>query len=178
MEFVAAAHAVIVRGEGDDVTQARSRNSLLRLFGSPQELLSKAHADLGRLVAALSRGEQRAALWALMDCAIAVFHTGDWIRATHTDHHAASLRFARSSQRIRIVRDICHAAKHGDLTWKPAQVAAHGPTVVKLEYQRGLGEQRQASVWVTTNDQSRHDVVDVLHRAISEWTQFLDQRGV
>lgn len=162
------------------VSEARSQNSLLRLFGSPRELLTKADADLSRLVEALSRGEQRAALWALADCAITVFHTGDWLRATHTDYRATSLRFAQRSQWIRMARDICHAAKHGDLTWDEAQAATHGPTVAKLEYQpgRARGEQKQASLWVVTNDQSRHNVVDVLQHAISDWTRYLDQKGI
>jgi hypothetical protein len=162
------------------VSEARSRNSLLRLFSSPRELLTKADADLNRLVGALSRDEQRAALWALMDCAIAVFHTGDWLRATNTDHRATSLRFAQRSQWIRIARDICHAAKHGDLTWDEAHAATHGPAVAKLEYQpgRARGKQQQAFFWVVTSDQSRHNVVDVLQHAISDWTRYLDQKGI
>ena len=76
-------------------------------------------------------GDQREALWALMDCAIAAFHIGDWLRATHVDHHASSRRFAQRSQCIRMTRDICHSAKHGDLQWVDAQAATHGPIVVK-----------------------------------------------
>jgi hypothetical protein len=82
------------QGAGED----GSRHSLLRLFGSPRELLAKANADLIRLVDSLSRGKPREALWSLMDCAIAVFHVGDWIRAGHTDHHASSRRFAQRSR--------------------------------------------------------------------------------
>ena len=162
------------------MSEVRSSNSLLRLFGSSRELLAKADADLARLVEALSRDEQRAALWALMDCAIAVFHTGDWLRATHSGHRATSLQFAQRSQWIRITRDICHAAKHGDLTWNKPQAAEHGSVVVQLKYQprRASGKRQQAHVWVVTSDQSRHSVVDVLRQAISDWTRFLDQKGV
>jgi hypothetical protein len=162
------------------VRKVRSRLSLIRLFGSPRELLAKADADLNRLVEALSRGQQRAAIWALMDCAIAVFHTGDWLRATHTDHRASSLRFANRSQWIRMVRDICHAAKHGDLTWDEAQAGTHEPVVAKLEYQRGpaRGDQHQARFWVVARDESRHNVVDVLQHAILDWIRYLDRNGV
>ncbi len=164
------------RGAGE----GRSRHSLLRLFGSPRELLAKANADLIRLVDSLSHGKSREALWALMDCAIAVFHIGDWIRATHTDHHASSHRFAQRSQWIRMTRDICHAAKHGDLKWAEAQAATHGPVVIKLEYESNDahdGPQR-AGIWVVTSDQVRHGVVDVLQHAISDWMRFLDQKGI
>ena len=39
----------------------RETNSLLRLFGTPRELLSKADSDLARLADALARGRQREA---------------------------------------------------------------------------------------------------------------------
>jgi hypothetical protein len=100
-----------------------SRNSLLRLFGSSRELLAKANADWSRLVDSLSRSSEREALWALMDCAVTVFHIGDGIRATHVDHHAMSLRFAQDSKWIRMTRDLCHAAKHGDLRWEDSNLS-------------------------------------------------------
>jgi hypothetical protein len=78
---------------------AQSHNRFLRLFGSSRELLAKSNAALSRLVDSLSRSE-REALWALMDCAVTVFHIADWIRATHIDHYDASFRFAQGSQGI------------------------------------------------------------------------------
>jgi hypothetical protein len=160
--------------------KGRSRHGLLRLFGSPRELLAKANSDLIRLDELLSRGKLREALWPLMDCAIAVFHVGDWIRATHTDHHASSRRFAQRSQWIRMTRDVCHAAKHGDLTWAEDQAATHGPVIVKLECKSNDADdgQQRARLWVVTSDQARHGVADVLRHAISDWTRFLDQKGI
>lgn len=153
---------------------------LLRLFGSPRELLAKAGGDLARLQDAVARENDREALWALMDCAIAVFHVGDWIRATHTDHHASSRRFAQRSTWIRMTRDICHAAKHGDLTWGEEKATSHGPLVAKLEYRATATKdgQQRAGIWVVTSNQSRHSVVDVLQHAISDWMRFLDQKGI
>jgi hypothetical protein len=128
----------------------------------------------------LTHGEQREALWALMDCAVAAFHIGDWLRATHTDHHASSHRFAQRSQWTRTTRDICHAAKHGDLMWADAAAATHSPVVVRLEYEPNVGcdGQRRAEIWVVTSDQPRCSVVDVLRNAISDWVTFLDQRRI
>lgn len=158
----------------------RSRNSLLRLFGSSRELLAKSNADLSRLVDSLSRSKEREALWALMDCAVTVFHIGDWIRATHVDHHATSLRFAQDSKWIRMTRDLCHAAKHGDLRWEDSQAATHGPVLVKLEYGDGTESDPLPPnvIWAITQDGSRHSVVEVLQEAISDWTRFLDQKRV
>jgi hypothetical protein len=155
-------------------------HGLLRLFGSPRELIAKANVDLIRLVEALSRGKSREALWSLMDCAIAVFHVGDWIRAAHTDHHASSRRFAQRSQWIRMTRDICNAAKHGDLKWTEAQAATRGPVVIKLEYQSNQAQDghQRVEIWVITRDQARHGVAEVLRHAISDWTRFLDQKGI
>ena len=74
----------------------RETNQLLRLFCTPRELISKADSDLTRLTDALARGRQREALHALMDCSITVFHAGDWIRATHTDHRHSSSDLAQA----------------------------------------------------------------------------------
>jgi hypothetical protein len=163
-----------------DRVGAKPRYSLLRLFGSPQELVDKADADLSRLVNSLTRGEQREALWALMDCAIAVFHVGDWLRATHTDHHASSHEFGLSSQWIRMTRDICHSAKHGDLTWADALGATHSPVIARLEYEAAPGDDghRRADIWVVTNDQTRYSVPEVLQHAIADWKRFLAQSRI
>ena len=157
-----------------------SRSSLLRLLGSSRELLAKSNADLSRLVDSLSRSKEREALWALMDCAITVFHIGDWIRATHVDHHATSLRFAQGSKWIRMTRDLCHAAKHGDLRWEDSQAATHGPVLIKLECERRTASDNQPpnTIWAITQDGSRHSVVEVMQEAISYWTRFLYQRGI
>lgn len=79
-----------------------------------------------------------------------------------------------------MTRDICHAAKHGNLTWDAEKAASHDPLVAKLEYQATATKdgQQRACIWVVTSDQSRHSVVDVLQQAISDWTRFLDQKGV
>ena len=158
----------------------QSHNSLLRLFGSSRELLAKSNADLSRLVDSLSCSKDREALWALMDCAITVFHIGDWIRATHVDHHATSLRFAQGSKWIRMTRDLCHAAKHGDLKWEDSQAAMHGSVLMKLECDRRTASDDHPpnTIWAITQDGSRHSVVKVLQEAISDWTRFLDQRGI
>ena len=77
------------------------------------------------------------------------------------------------------MRDICHAAKHGDLKWDSAEAATFGPETAKLEYQAGKGRDlAAASLWVITTDGVRHNVLDVLHRAISDWTNHLDQSGI
>src|SRR5690349_8242547 len=109
-------------------------NPFLRLFGTPRELLSKADSDLARLTDALARGHQREALHVLMDCSITVFHTGEWIRATHTDHRRSSSDLAESSKCLRMTRDIVNAAKHGDLTWKSVDGETHGAVLAKMEY--------------------------------------------
>lgn len=158
----------------------RSRNSLLRLFGGSRELLAKSKSDLSRLVHSLSGSEEREALWALMDCAVTVFHVGDWIRATHVDHRDTSLQFAQDSKWIRMTRDLCNAAKHGDLTWEDSQAATYGPVLMKLEYSRETASNGHLpnSILVTAHDGSRHSAVEVLQQAISDWTQFLDQKGI
>ena len=158
----------------------RSRNSLLRLFGGARELLVKSNADLSRLVDALSSSKEREALWALMDSAVTVFHIGDWIRAAHVDHRVAALQFAQDSKWIRMTRDLCHAAKHGDLTWEDSQAATYGPVLMKLEYSRGTASDSEApnSIWAITQDGVRHTVVEVLQEAISDWTRFLDAKGI
>jgi hypothetical protein len=81
-----------------------------------------------------------------------------------------------------MTRDICNAAKHGDLKWTAAQAATHGPVVIKLklEYQSNDAHDghHRANIRVVTIDQGRHDVADVLQHAISDWTRFLDQKGI
>ena len=101
----------------------RSRNSLLRLFGSSRELLGESNADLRRLLDALSSSKPREAMWALMDTAITVFHIGDWIRTTHVGHGVTSKQFAQDSKWIRMTRGLCHAAKHVDLTREDSRAA-------------------------------------------------------
>jgi hypothetical protein len=79
-----------------------------------------------------------------------------------------------------MTRDICHAAKHGDLKWADAATAIHSPVVVRLEYEANvvLDGQRRAEIWVVTSDQHRRSVVDVLRNALSDWATFFDQRGI
>lgn len=158
---------------------ARERNSLLRLFGSPHEVLAKANADLARLTDALGHGRQRDALWALADCSITVFHVRDWIRATRSDHRAETGELVATSQWIRMTRDICHAAKHGDLTWWPEQAEVHGPTLAKLEYRisRRNPEAPHRIVAILPS-RSECDVLDVLQRAIDDWSRFLAERQI
>ena len=154
-------------------------NSLLRLFGTPHQLLSKAESDLARLTDALARGRQREALHALMDCSITVFHTGDWIRATHADHRRSSSDLAASSKWLRMTRDIANAAKHGDLTWKPADAKMHGALLARLEYK---SDPRNAAtghrIVGFATDATTHDVLDVLREAIAEWREFVEARGI
>lgn len=157
----------------------RETNSLLRLFGTPRELLSKADSDLARLTDALARGRQREALHALMDCSITVFHTGDWIRATHTDHHRSSSDLAASSKWLRMTRDIANAAKHGDLTWKPVDAETHGAVLAKMEYK--IDRRNPATghrIVGFATDATSHDVLDVLREAIAEWRAFVEAQGI
>lgn len=158
---------------------ARERNSLLRLFGSPNELIDKANADLARLADALARYRQRDALWALADCSITVFHIGDWIRATRSDHDIATGQLLASSKWIRMTRDICHAAKHGDLTWRPEQAEIHGPTLAKLEYRisRRSPEAPHRIVAILPNRAER-DVLVILRNAIDDWARFVAERQI
>ncbi len=154
------------------------RNSFLRLFGSPRELIAKAESDLARLAAALADGRQRDALWALADCSISTFHIGDWIRCGHTDHHRATADLATQSMPIRMARDICHAAKHGDLMWKPADAANHGPVLRKLEYKTMKGGDAPQRIVAVAQDGTEHDVVEVLRLAIAAWTRFIVENGI
>lgn len=157
----------------------RETNSLLRLFGTPRELLSKADGDLARLTEALAHGRQRDALHALMDCSITVFHTGDWIRATHSDHSRSSSDLAANSKWLRMTRDIANAAKHGDLTWKPVDAETHGAVLAKMEYKvdgrNGATGHRIVALAV---DATSHDVLDVLRQAVEEWRAFVEARGI
>jgi len=154
----------------------RKQNSLLRLFGSPRELLTKAESDLARLTDALSHGQQRAARWALMDCSITVFHVGDWIRATHTDHREAAALLPMRSEWIRMTRDICHAAKHGDLTWKAADADMHGALLATMKYKISTSAATPThEIVVIATD---HDVLDVLRHAIADWSRFIDEKGI
>jgi hypothetical protein len=155
------------------------QNSLLRLFGSPHEVIAKAENDLARLIHALSLGHQREAVWALMDCSITIFHVGDWIRAAHTDHRRASSDLSAGSHWIRMTRDICHAAKHGDLTWKTADARMHGPILAKLEYASAKhGDEPLHYIVAVEKDNTRHDVIDVLRLAIAEWSRFINERRI
>ena len=157
----------------------RETNSLLRLFGKPHELISKADSDLARLTDALARGRQREALHALMDCSITVFHTGDWIRATHTDHRRSSSDLAASSKWLRMTRDIANAAKHGDLTWKPVDAEIHGAVLAKMEYK--IDRRNPATghrIVGFATDATSHDVLDVLREAIAEWRAFVEAQGI
>ena len=119
-------------------------------------------------------------LWAVMDCAVTVFHIGDWVRATHDDHGTTSLKFAQDSKWIRMTRDLCHAAKHGDLTWEDSQAATYGPVLVRLQYDRGTASDSHPpnNIWAITQDGSRHSVVELLQQAITDWTRFLDEKGI
>jgi hypothetical protein len=154
-------------------------NSFLRLFGSPRELLSKADGDLARLTDALARRCQREALHALMDCSITVFHTGDWIRAMHTDHRRSSSELAANSNWLRMTRDVANAAKHGDLTWKPVDVETHGAVLAKLEYEIDRRDPSAGHRIVgVASDTTSHDVLDILRNAIAEWRAFAEARGI
>jgi len=158
---------------------ALETNLFFRLFGTPRELLSKADSDLARLTDALAQGHQREALHALMDCSITVFHTGDWIRATHTDHRRASSDLATNSKCLRMTRDIANAAKHGDLTWKPADFETHGAVLAKMEYK--VNRRSPAfghRIVALTTDSTSHDVLDVLRDAIAEWRAFVEAKGI
>jgi hypothetical protein len=157
----------------------RETNTFLRLFGAPRELLSKADSDLARLTDALARGRQRDALHALMDCSITLFHTGDWIRATHAHHHRSSSELAVTSKWLRMTRDIANAAKHGNLTWKPVDVETHGAVLAKLEYRidrRSPGTDHH--IVALANDDTNYDVLDILRNAIAEWLAFAEAKGV
>lgn len=157
----------------------RETNSLLRLFGTPRELCSKADSDLVRLTEALAHGRQRDALHALMDCSITVFHTGDWIRATHTDHRRSSSDLAANSKWIRMTRDVANAAKHGDLTWKPVDAETHGAVLAKMEYKV---DRRNAAtghrIVALAIDGTSHDVLDILREAVEEWRAFVEAKGI
>ena len=157
----------------------RESHSLLRLVGSPREMLAKADADLARFTEALALEQQRAALWALMDCSITVFHTGDWIRSTHTHHRRSSSDLAASSKWLRMTRDIANASKHGDLTWKPVDAETHGPVLTRMEYKvdRHAPKSRHRVVALTT-DGASYDVVDVLREGIAEWRSFVETKGI
>lgn len=157
----------------------REINSFLRLFGTPREVLSKADSDLARLTAALARRDQRGALHALMDCSITVFHTGDWVRATHTDHHRSSSDLAASSKCLRMTRDIANAAKHGDLTWKSVDAETHGAVLAKMEYKvnRRNPVAGHRIIGLAT-DATSHDVIDILREAIAEWRAFVVAKGI
>jgi hypothetical protein len=161
------------------VSLVRETNSLLRLFGTPRDLLSKADSDLGRLTGALAQGRQRDALHALMDCSITVFHTGDWIRATHGDHRRASSDLAASSKWLRMTRDIANAAKHCDLAWKSVDGERHGAVLAKMEYK--IDQRNPATghrIVVLATDAMSHDVLDVLRGAIAEWRAFVEAKGI
>jgi hypothetical protein len=156
----------------------REANTFLRIFGSPHESLAKANADLARLTEALASGQQHAALWALMDCSITVFHTGDWIRATHADHHQSSRDLAANSKWLRMVRDIGNAAKHGDLTWKPADAETHGAVLAQLQYKiDGHSSATSHHIVALAKDGTSYDVVDVLREAIAQWRSFVKATG-
>jgi len=79
-----------------------------------------------------------------------------------------------------MVRDICHASKHADLTWTEARASTHAPILTTLVYEpaKARGGQQHHSIWVVTNEQARHNLVDELQHAISEWRQFLDGKCV
>lgn len=157
----------------------RETNSFLRLFGTPRELLSKADSDLARLTDALARGDQREALYALMDCSITVFHTGDWIRATHTDHRRSSSDLVANSKCLRMTRDIANAAKHGDLTWKPVDSETHGAVLAKMEYKVNRGNPAAGHrIIALAIDETSRDVLDVLRAAIAEWRAFVEAKGI
>ena len=68
-----------------------------------------------------------------MDCSITVFHTGDWIRATHTDHRRSSRDLAANSKWLRMTHDIANAAQHDDLTWKVVDAETHGAAQARME---------------------------------------------
>lgn len=157
----------------------REQNSLLRLFGSPSEVLAKAGSDLARLTDALSSGKQQAALWALTDCSITVFHVGDWIRATHTDHQKAAVELQTRSKWIRMTRDICHAAKHGDLTWKSQDADVHGAVLVTMKYgtAKTAAEPRDEIVVIATDGET-YDALEVLRHAMADWSRFIAARGI
>lgn len=158
---------------------ALERNSLLRLFGSPRELLAKAESDLARLKDALAHARQRDALWALMDCAVTVLHTGDWIRAGHTDHRRSSSEFATDSTWLRMARDIANAAKHGDLTWNPSDAATHGAVLVRMDYLVGRRDPtKEHRIIVLGTDGVSHNVLDVLRNAIAEWRGFIEAKQI
>ena len=141
--------------------------------------MAKAEADIARLTDALSHGRQREALWALMDCSVTIFHIGDWIRATHTDHRKAASDLAARSSWIRMARDICHAAKHGDLKWKAVDADVHGAVLAGLEYKIDKEASEAVDrIIALHNDGVRYDVVELLHHAVADWREFLREKGI
>jgi len=119
-------------------------------------------------------------MWALMDTAITVFHIGDWIRTTHGGHRVTSQQFAQDSKWIRMTRDLCHAAKHADLTWEDSQAANFAPVLMKLEYslEADISSLPPNIIWAITRDGASYDAVEVLRNAIADWTRFLDAKGL
>ena len=78
-----------------------------------------------------------------------------------------------------MTRDICHAAKHGDLTWKSADVQVHGPVLAKLEYVTVSGSGKPYDhIIAIEKDGTSHDVVDVLTHAIADWSHLANERRI
>ncbi len=78
-----------------------------------------------------------------------------------------------------MTRDICHAAKHGDLMWNAADAAVHGPVLAKLEYRTAGGtDQSGHYIFAVRDNGTKHDVVDVLRRATADWSLFIDEQGI
>jgi len=122
---------------------------------------------------------EREALYALMDCSITVFHTGDWIRATHTDHRRSSRDLAANSKWLRMTHDIANAAQHDDLTWKVVDAETHGAALARMEYK--VDPRKPATghrIVGLATDATSHDVVDVLREAIAEWRAFVEAKGI
>jgi len=114
-----------------------------------------------------------------MDCSITVFHTGDWIRATHSDHSRSSSDLAANSKWLRMTRDIANAAKHGDLTWKPVDAETHGAVLAKMEYK--VDGRNEATVIVSSRSPLTRRVMTFwtyLREAVEEWRAFVEARGI
>jgi hypothetical protein len=154
---------------------------LAPLFGSPRELLAKAARDLGRLDVAIANHDDRAARDAMLDAAISVYHVKDWIAALHPEHKAAAEKRARTSEWIRLCRDICHAGKHFslDLERPPYLQTPQAVSEVSVTASAVTGLFAGFSMLkVITPDGREHYAREALLAAVLDWIRFLDEAKI